>query len=95
MPFLELPFRVLHPVTELEALPSPRLLCTHLSHQLLPSGVPALGCRVVYLCREPKDVLVSTWHYKNKVHKDFHIELDKAFDLFCQGVTLYGPFWDH
>ncbi|PUZ52221.1 hypothetical protein GQ55_6G253000 [Panicum hallii var. hallii] len=71
---LEFPLRYIHPVAELGALPSPRLLCTHLPHQLLPSGVPALGCRVVYLCREPKDVLVSTWHYMNKVYHDSFTE---------------------
>ncbi|CAL5001215.1 unnamed protein product [Urochloa decumbens] len=95
VPFLELPHRYLHPITELEALPSPRLLSTHIPCALLPSGVSALGSRVVYLCREPKDVLVSMWHYVNKVRKDFYIDLDKAFEFFREGVTFFGPFWDH
>ncbi|PVH37183.1 hypothetical protein PAHAL_6G264300 [Panicum hallii] len=92
---LEFPLRYIYPVAELEALPSPRLLCTHLPHQLLPSGVPALGCRVVYLCREPKDVLVSTWHYMNKVYHDSFTEFGRAFELFCEGVSLYGLVWNH
>ncbi|XP_062192883.1 cytosolic sulfotransferase 5-like [Phragmites australis] len=92
---LEFPRRYLHPVTELEALPSPRLLCTHLPLALLPSGVSALGCRVVYLCREPKDVLVSTWHYMNKVYHELFTEFDRAFELFCEGVSVYGSIWDH
>ncbi|XP_062192534.1 cytosolic sulfotransferase 15-like [Phragmites australis] len=95
VPFLEIHGRALHPVEELEALPSPRLLSTHLPYALLPSNTSALGCRVVYLCREPKDVLVSTWHYINKVRRDFFIELDKAFEFFCEGVSLYGPIWEH
>ncbi|KAJ1269151.1 hypothetical protein BS78_07G188500 [Paspalum vaginatum] len=95
VPFLELPYRQLHPVAELEALPSPRLLCTHLPLGSLPPGAAALGCRVVYLCRDPKDVLVSTWHFMNKVRAGFHIDLDTAFEFFCEGVSLYGPFWDH
>ncbi|KAL6858982.1 hypothetical protein ACP4OV_017984 [Aristida adscensionis] len=95
VPFLELPERAVHPVAQLEALPSPRLLSTHLPHALLPSSAAALGCRVVYLCREPKDVLVSTWYYINKVSPDFFIEFDRAFDFFCEGVSLYGPFWEH
>ncbi|GJN03978.1 hypothetical protein PR202_ga21481 [Eleusine coracana subsp. coracana] len=68
VPFLELPDRALHPVEELEALPSPRLLCTHLPYALLPPAVTssAIGCPIVYLCREPKDVVVSMWHYVNK-----------------------------
>ncbi|CAL5001216.1 unnamed protein product [Urochloa decumbens] len=92
---LEFPLRHHHSVTELETLPSPRLLCTHLPEQLLPSGVSGLGCRIVYLCREPKDVLVSMWHYMNKVYPDSFTEFDRAFELFCEGVSIYGPVWDH
>jgi hypothetical protein len=93
VPFLELPDRRVHPVAGLDALASPRLLCTHMPLALLPPRVSALGCRVVYLCREPKDVLVSYWHFASKVHPDF--TLDKAFELFCHGVFSYGPIWEH
>nr|CAB3481427.1 unnamed protein product [Digitaria exilis] len=93
---LEFPLRYLHhPVSELENLPSPRLLCTHLPLPLLPTSVSTIGCRIVYLCREPKDVLVSMWHYMNKVYRDCFTEFDRAFELFCEGVSLYGPIWDH
>ncbi|KAL6644545.1 hypothetical protein ACP70R_016153 [Stipagrostis hirtigluma subsp. patula] len=95
VPFLDLPPRDICPLTELETLPSPRLLCTHLPLTLLPSGTLTLGCRIVYLCREPKDVLVSTWHYMNKLHQGFFIEFDKAFDYFCEGFSIYGPIWEH
>nr|CAB3475422.1 unnamed protein product [Digitaria exilis] len=37
---------------EFEALPSPRLLATHLPYTLLPEAITAsAGCRVVYICR--------------------------------------------
>ncbi|KAL6644544.1 hypothetical protein ACP70R_016152 [Stipagrostis hirtigluma subsp. patula] len=95
VPFLELPHRHLHPMAELEALPSPRLLSTHLPFTLLPAGTSALGCRIVYLCREPKDVLVSTWHFMNKIDKDFNIELDRASEFFSEGFSIFGPIWEH
>nr|ADB85371.1 putative flavonol 3-sulfotransferase [Phyllostachys edulis] len=95
VPFLELPHRELHPLADLETITSPRLLSTHMPLALLPPRVSTLGCRVVYLCREPKDVLVSGWHYANKVRKDFCIELDRSFELFCEGVSLFGPIWEH
>ncbi|EEC83874.1 hypothetical protein OsI_29869 [Oryza sativa Indica Group] len=66
VPFIEVPFHHLHPLAALDALPSPRLLSTHMPPQLLPRRVAELGCRIVYLCREPKDVVVSLWHYMNK-----------------------------
>uniref|UniRef100_A0ACD5ZNT6 Uncharacterized protein n=1 Tax=Avena sativa TaxID=4498 RepID=A0ACD5ZNT6_AVESA len=96
VPFLEMPYRQLqqHPVAELEEMASPRLLSTHLPVTLLPPSVLHLGCRVVYLCRNPKDVLVSLWHFVNKVnHQNYTI--DKAFELFCKGESAYGPIWEH
>ncbi|XP_044973198.1 cytosolic sulfotransferase 16-like [Hordeum vulgare subsp. vulgare] len=93
VPFLEMPYRQLHPLADLEKLPSPRLLSTHLPDTLLPPCVATLGCRVVYLCRSPKDVLVSLWHFLYKVNKNYSI--DKAFELFCKGESSYGPIWEH
>ncbi|TVU05157.1 hypothetical protein EJB05_48309, partial [Eragrostis curvula] len=95
VPYLELPHRHLCPITELEALPSPRLLGTHIPFALLPSGTLTHDCRVVYLCREPKDVFVSFWHHVQKVIKPCFMEFDKAFEFFCEGFSLYGPIWEH
>ncbi|VAH53768.1 unnamed protein product [Triticum turgidum subsp. durum] len=80
----------------LETLPSPRLLATHLPPSLLPPAVSTVGCRVVYLCREPKDAFVSRWHFDNKMGKGgAPITLGDAFNMFCEGVSPFGPFWDH
>ncbi|VAI74049.1 unnamed protein product [Triticum turgidum subsp. durum] len=95
VPSLEVPHRDVHPVAGLDKLPSPRLLSTHMPLSLLPPGISALGCRVVYLCREPKDVFVSSWHYMNRVSADFSPDMDATFELFCEGFSLYGPLWDH
>jgi hypothetical protein len=79
----------------LDTLPSPRLLATHLPLSMLPHGMSSAGCRIVYLCRDPKDALVSRWHFENKIRKGFNMELEKAFAMFCEGVSECGPFWDH
>ncbi|XP_044969192.1 cytosolic sulfotransferase 5-like [Hordeum vulgare subsp. vulgare] len=79
---------------DLGALPSPRLLATHMPMSLLP---PA-GCRVVYLCRDPKDTLVSRLHFENKLAArggGGGLSMDDAFGMFCEGFSPYGPFWDH
>ncbi|XP_004979028.1 cytosolic sulfotransferase 5 [Setaria italica] len=94
VPYLEIPFRDLHPVTELDEIPSPRLLSTHLPLTLLPSSTSTLS-RVVYLCREPKDVLVSFWYHIKTVRPDILIEFDRSFELFCEGFSFYGPVWEH
>ncbi|RLM70337.1 cytosolic sulfotransferase 5-like [Panicum miliaceum] len=94
VPDLERPCRHLHPVTELDELPYPRLLSTHLPLALLPSSTFTLGW-VVYLCREPKDVLVSVWYHIKKVRPNLFIEFDRAFEFFCEGFSFYGPIWEH
>uniref|UniRef100_A0A0A9ATH3 Sulfotransferase n=1 Tax=Arundo donax TaxID=35708 RepID=A0A0A9ATH3_ARUDO len=79
----------------IESLPSPRLLATHLPLSLLPPAISTLGCRVVYLCREPKDAFISMWHFNNKMSRGGHISLDEAFTMFHNGCSSFGPFWDH
>ncbi|MBA0608477.1 hypothetical protein Godav_020693 [Gossypium davidsonii] len=56
-----------------------------------------IPCRFVYICRDPKDVLVSKWHFANKLRPKGvpPLSLEEAFDLFSKGVSHYGPFWDH
>uniref|UniRef100_A0A0E0QL67 Sulfotransferase domain-containing protein n=1 Tax=Oryza rufipogon TaxID=4529 RepID=A0A0E0QL67_ORYRU len=97
VPFIELPFRHIHPLAAaLDAIPSPRLLGTHMQHHLLPPRVDELGCRIVYLCREPKDVIVSLWHFINKViDDDLSLDFDKAFEMFVDGFSSVGPIWNH
>ncbi|MBA0707185.1 hypothetical protein Golax_019257 [Gossypium laxum] len=83
----------------LDELPSPRLLSTHIPYSLFPKRMTddTSACRFVYICRDPKDVLVSKWHFSNKLRpKEVPpLSLEEAFDLFCKGVSHYGPFWDH
>ncbi|XVF62755.1 hypothetical protein PTKIN_Ptkin09bG0033800 [Pterospermum kingtungense] len=57
----------------------------------------ASGCRFVYICRDPKDVLVSKWHFMNRLRSKQvpPLSLEEAFDLFCKGVSQFGPYWDH
>ena len=57
----------------------------------------ASACRFVYICRDPKDVFVSKWHFFNRLRpKELPpLSLEEALDLFCKGVSQYGPFWDH
>ncbi|KAJ9536272.1 hypothetical protein OSB04_un000544 [Centaurea solstitialis] len=83
------------PTIDLTHLPAPRLFSTHLPLTLLPASMTS--CKFVYVCRDPKDVLISKWYFTNKIRsKDLApLSLDEAFELFCQGISECGPFWDH
>ncbi|KAK4436396.1 Cytosolic sulfotransferase 12 [Sesamum alatum] len=76
---------------------APRLLHTHLPHAVLPDSIKNSACKIVYIARNPKDTLVSMWHFFNSFLRpnQEQFPLEKAVDCFCAGVHPYGPFFKH
>ncbi|XP_071687405.1 cytosolic sulfotransferase 13-like [Rutidosis leptorrhynchoides] len=76
---------------------SSRLFATHIPYTSLPQTILDSGCRVVYLCRNPKDVLVSMFHFANILRDKTRtlMTIEEAFELFSKGVMPLGPYWDH
>ncbi|XP_062196835.1 cytosolic sulfotransferase 5-like [Phragmites australis] len=88
---------------------APRLLGTHLPYSLLPKRATAdgSGCRIVYITRDPKDTLVSLWHFEARVQTTAEegtaqhptaaaaAEFEEAFEQYCQGRCGLGPQWEH
>uniref|UniRef100_A0A5B7BZQ1 Sulfotransferase n=1 Tax=Davidia involucrata TaxID=16924 RepID=A0A5B7BZQ1_DAVIN len=97
VPFLELKLYIDNQVPDLTSFTSPRLFSTHLPLVSLPESVENSECKLVYLCRNPRDTFVSLWHFTNKLRPQSlgTNSLEEVFDMFCRGVSLYGPFWDH
>ncbi|XP_059655643.1 cytosolic sulfotransferase 12-like [Cornus florida] len=97
VPFLELKLYLENKVPDLTSFASPRLFATHLPFLSVPKSVGDSECKLVYLCRNPRDTFVSLWHFTNKLRPQNTgtNSLEEVFDLFCRGVSLYGPFWDH
>ncbi|CAH2054400.1 unnamed protein product [Thlaspi arvense] len=82
---------------DLKDLPSPRLFATHRPFQTLHDSLRDSPCKVVYVCRNIKDVLVSRWHFRSKlVSKELYSNnsLEYMFDEFITGAYLFGPFPD-
>ncbi|KAL8237162.1 hypothetical protein R6Q59_018243 [Mikania micrantha] len=63
----------------------------HLHNNIPQSTFPYLDAE------DPKDVLVSKWHFMSKLRsKDLPpLSFDEAFELFCLGVSEFGAFWEH
>ncbi|KAL1551166.1 hydroxyjasmonate sulfotransferase [Salvia divinorum] len=79
-------------------LSASRLFSTHLPFPSLPHSIANnRACKIVYLCRNPKDIFVSLWHFTNGLRPQNApaSSMDGAFDMFCRGVSLFGPCWDH
>ncbi|XP_049914203.1 amine sulfotransferase-like isoform X2 [Epinephelus moara] len=76
--------------------PDPRLYRTHLSPNMLPHGVKTKRTKVVYVMRNPKDVLVSLYHF---AHSWVMLETPKSFEDFFQdfldGKAFMGSWFDH
>ncbi|KAL3652302.1 hypothetical protein CASFOL_001983 [Castilleja foliolosa] len=76
---------------------TPRLLHTHLPYTVLPDSIKQSPCKIVYIARNPKDTLISSWHFFNTILRPNQdpLPLEKALDSFCSGVYQYGPFFEH
>ncbi|WCJ39120.1 Cytosolic sulfotransferase 18 [Euphorbia peplus] len=76
------------------------ILNTHIPYTSLPDSIIESKCKIVYVCRDPKDVLISMWHFLRArlpegIDKDEHANMNDSFKLFCEGATHTGPYWDH
>ncbi|KNA08352.1 hypothetical protein SOVF_163370 [Spinacia oleracea] len=90
-----------HP-NQLNELPSPRLFSSHLPYSSLPESVKVSSCKILYICRNPLDTLVSHWLFFPKLIKkitgDENFQpsnIEDFFEDFCQGEVIYGPFFEH
>ncbi|XP_051149319.1 cytosolic sulfotransferase 6-like [Andrographis paniculata] len=102
VPFLEMETYLKTPNPNLDHLSSPRLFSTHMPWTALPESIRDNStCKIVYLCRNPKDTVVSSYHFWSSLKlEDTKKELDpnslvETLKAFCQGVNEYGPFWRH
>ncbi|KAK8568085.1 hypothetical protein V6N13_106026 [Hibiscus sabdariffa] len=76
----------------------PRLFGTHLPYASLPTSIKDSRCKIVYICRNPMDTFISLWNFIGKLRDQIQeppLPLDEAFDKFCRGVYLSGPFSEH
>ncbi|XP_070589501.1 amine sulfotransferase-like [Erythrolamprus reginae] len=76
--------------------PSPRIISSHMPYYLIPKGLQNKKGKIIYVLRNPKDVLISNYHF----HKLFlKVETPKDFDTFVEKFLagrVYCSSWlDH
>ncbi|XP_074849983.1 sulfotransferase 1 family member D1-like [Carettochelys insculpta] len=81
---------------QLAAVPSPRIVKTHVPVQLLPASFLDQDCKMIYVARNPKDVAVSFYHFylMAKMHPDPGT-WDEFLQKFMAGNVAYGSWYDH
>ncbi|CAL4082907.1 unnamed protein product [Meganyctiphanes norvegica] len=78
-----------------EALQHPRTIKTHLPLELMPNDL-LKTTKVVYVCRNPRDCILS-WLHHNRLFKgtDFTGTLDQFIDIFIKEKWLHAPYSTH
>ena len=70
MPYLEFATVTRYPHPDINNLPSPRILKTHLPYNIVPKSASEDGkCKYIYVARNPKDVAVSFFKYVTSLKK--------------------------
>ncbi|XP_049712171.1 sulfotransferase 1C2 isoform X2 [Elephas maximus indicus] len=83
-------------VEKASAMPSPRILRTHLPTQLLPPSFWENNCKFLYVARNAKDCMVSYYHFQrmNQILPDPGT-WEEYFETFISGKVPWGPWFDH
>ena len=90
------PWMIHMTMEEIEAMPSPRFFKTHMPYNLIPGGDPVNSpAKYIYVIRNPKDVVVSVYHFGQKVFPDVVPPWDQFVDQFISGNIIFGGFHTH
>ncbi|PNJ04641.1 SULT1C2 isoform 4 [Pongo abelii] len=83
-------------VEKAKAMPSPRILKTHLSTQLLPPSFWENNCKFLYVARNAKDCMVSYYHFQRMNHMlPDPGTWEEYFETFIDGKVVWGSWFDH
>ncbi|XP_069843070.1 amine sulfotransferase-like isoform X2 [Dipodomys merriami] len=75
---------------------SPRLFCTHIPYYLAPRGLKSKKNKMLYIYRNPKDVLVSFFHFsKWNVKLEAADTVEEYMKTFLDGKVVGSRWFDH
>lgn len=81
---------------DLKTMESPRLISTHLPIRLFPKSIHTTKGKVIYLMRNPRDILVSGYYFWSYVKfVENPKSLQEYFESFLDGNVVYGSWFDH
>lgn len=80
----------------LDERPSPRAIVSHMPYRLMPSSFYKSKAKVIYVARNPKDVIVSSYHFhKMASFLEDPGTFDDFVNKFLSGEIVFGKWSDH
>ena len=83
-----------HTLQYLKGMQEPRVIKSHLPFSHLPPNL-INKAKVVYVCRRPKDVIVSYYHHCMNYCDVVTTNLEAFARDFMNGLVPYGYFFSH
>ncbi|KAM3851050.1 amine sulfotransferase-like [Vipera latastei] len=81
---------------DIAQLPSPRVIMAHLPYYLASKELRAKRGKVIYVYRNPKDVMVSFFHYTNSMKGiEKSSDLEPFMQNFLSGKVVSSLVFDH
>ncbi|XP_070538206.1 sulfotransferase 1B1-like [Ptychodera flava] len=74
--------------------PSPRVVATHMQPDYVPIQFFQKKPKTIFVRRNPKDVLVSLYHWHNTTPFFSPCTWEQLYEEFIKGNTVCGAFWE-
>ena len=82
-------------IDQIERMESPRLFKSHLPVWFFENEIAKHNSKCIVIMRNPKDMLVSYYHFLQLRHPKIILSWDQWFDMFRSGDIQYGDWFDH
>ncbi|KAM6967543.1 sulfotransferase family 2, cytosolic sulfotransferase 3 [Aplochiton taeniatus] len=80
----------------MDSLTSPRAMVSHMPYHLMPSAFYSSKSKVIYVTRNPKDVMVSSFHFhKMASFLEDPGTFEEFMGKFLSGQVIFGKWTEH
>uniref|UniRef100_A0A8C6S2D9 Sulfotransferase n=1 Tax=Nannospalax galili TaxID=1026970 RepID=A0A8C6S2D9_NANGA len=81
---------------DFEKMPSPRIFASHLPYYLVPGGLKNQKAKILYIYRNPKDILTSYFYFSNlMVVFQATDSIGNFMERFLDGEVMGSRWFDH
>lgn len=86
---------IIEKFNQFDRMPSPRIFKTHLPAFLLPKDTWTAKSKIIYIARNPKDVIVSFYYMVRNNAFQYKGTLEQLAQYYRKNEGFGAPFFDH